>query len=144
MNFFMKNMKIGTFAKCGFEDPDLLFPNVDPIPGSESRSMSKWDDPKRCLKMMTKDSLKMKKATISYSKSSLNRWIQNTAYLFTKFHILQMWIPGSGSTITERHIWGSRYTFSDCGSQYLDPDPDPRQNEMDPKCCLKLMKEGPS
>ena len=45
MNFFMKNIKIGTlirihfgtgsgstFSKCGFEDldPDPLFPNVDP------------------------------------------------------------------------------------------------------------------
>ena len=46
-----------------------------------------------------------------------------------------MWIRGSGSTITERWIRGSGYTFPKCGSQ--DPDPDPRQHEMDPKRCPK-------
>ena len=44
-------------------------------------------------------------------------------------HFFQTWIRGSGSTITERRIRGSGSTFSKCGSQ----DPDPRQNEMDPK-----------
>ena len=32
---------------------------------------------------------------------------------------------------SERWIRGSGFTFSKCGS--LDPDPDPCQNEMDPK-----------
>ena len=44
------------------------------------------------------------------------------------------WIRGSGSTITERWIRGSGSTFPKRGSQ--DPDPDPRQNEMDPKRCI--------
>ena len=48
-----------------------------------------------------------------------------------RIHFFQMWIRGSGSTITERWIRGSGSTFPKCGSQ--DPDPDPRQNEMDPK-----------
>ena len=50
-----------------------------------------------------------------------------------RIHFFQMWIRGSGSTITERCIRGSGsgFTFPKCGSQ--DPDPDPRQNEMDPK-----------
>ena len=48
-----------------------------------------------------------------------------------------MWIGGSGSTITERWIRGSGSTFPKCGSE--DPDPDPRQNEMDPKR-LKIQK----
>ena len=45
--------------------------------------------------------------------------------------------PGSGSTFTERWIRGSGYgsTFPKCGSQ--DPDPDPCQNEMDPKRILQ-------
>ena len=38
-------------------------------------------------------------------------------------HVFQMWIRGSGSTITERWIRGSGSTFSKCGSE--DPDPDP-------------------
>ena len=50
-----------------------------------------------------------------------------------RIHFFQMWIRGSGSTITERWIRGSGSgsTFPKCGSQ--DPDPDPRQNEMDPE-----------
>ena len=55
-----------------------------------------------------------------------------------RIHFFQMWIrgSGSGSTITERWIRGSGSgsTFPKCGSQ--DPDPDPRQNEMDPKRCF--------
>ena len=50
-----------------------------------------------------------------------------------RIHFFQMWIRGfrSGSTITERWIRGSGSgsTFPKCGSQ----DPDPLQNEMDPK-----------
>ena len=48
-----------------------------------------------------------------------------------------MWIrgSGSGSTIMERWIRGSGSTFTNCGSQ--DPDPDPHQNEMDPKRWLE-------
>ena len=48
-----------------------------------------------------------------------------------------MWIRGSGSTIMERWIRGSGSgsTFTKCGSQ--DPDPDPHQNEMDPKRWLE-------
>ena len=50
-----------------------------------------------------------------------------------------MWIrgSGSGSTIMERWIRGSGSgsTFTKCGSQ--DPDPDPHQNEMDPKRWLE-------
>jgi len=47
-----------------------------------------------------------------------------------------MWIrgSGSGSTIMERWIRGSGSTFTKCGSK--DPDPDPHQNEMDPKRCF--------
>ena len=47
-----------------------------------------------------------------------------------------MWIRGSGSTIAERWIRGSGSgtTFLKCGSQ----DPDPRQNEMDPKRCFQV------
>ena len=47
-----------------------------------------------------------------------------------------MWIrgSGSGSTITERWIRGSGSTFPNYGSQ----DPDPRQNEMDPKRCIQV------
>ena len=48
-----------------------------------------------------------------------------------------MWIRGSGSTITERWNRGSGSTFPKCGSQ--DPDPDPRQNEMDPKRCYSAL-----
>ena len=48
-----------------------------------------------------------------------------------RIHFFQMLIRGSGSTITERWIRGSGSTFPKCGSQ--DPDPDSRQNEMDPK-----------
>ena len=51
-----------------------------------------------------------------------------------RIHFFQMWIRGSGSTITERWIRGSGSTFPKCGSQ--NPDPDPRQNEMDPKRCF--------
>ena len=51
-----------------------------------------------------------------------------------RIHFFQMWIRGSGSTITERLIRGSGSTFPKCGSK--DPDPDPRQNEMDPKRCF--------
>ena len=40
-----------------------------------------------------------------------------------RIHFFQMWIRGSGSTITERWIRGSGSTFPKCGSQ----DPDPRQ-----------------
>ena len=46
-----------------------------------------------------------------------------------------MWIRGSGSTITERWIRGSGSTLPKCGSQ----DPDPRQNEMDPKRWILLL-----
>ena len=52
-----------------------------------------------------------------------------------EIHFFQMWIRGSGSAITERWIRGSGSTFPKCRSQ--DSDPDPRQNEMDPKRCLK-------
>ena len=50
-----------------------------------------------------------------------------------RIHFFQLWIRGSGSrsTITERWIRGSGFTFPKCGSQ--DPDPDPRRYEMDPK-----------
>ena len=51
-----------------------------------------------------------------------------------RIHFFQMWNRGSGSTITERWIRGYGSTFPKCGSQ--DPDPDPRQNEMDPKRCF--------
>ena len=44
----------------------------------------------------------------------------------------QMWIWGSGSTITERWIRGSGSTIPKCGSQ----DSDTRQKEMDPQRCL--------
>ena len=58
-----------------------------------------------------------------------------------RIHFFQMWIrgSGSGSTITERWIRGSGSgsTFPKCGSE--DPDPDLRQNEMDPKRCLKVL-----
>ena len=50
-----------------------------------------------------------------------------------RIHFFQMWIRGSGSTITERWIRGSGSTFTKCGSQDPEPDPDSRQNEMDPK-----------
>ena len=52
-----------------------------------------------------------------------------------------MWIRGSGSTITERWIRGSGSTFPKFGSQ--DPDPDPRQNEMDSKR-LTFFVDAPS
>ena len=52
-----------------------------------------------------------------------------------RIHFFQMWIRGSGSTISERWIRGSGSTFPKCGSQ--DPDPDPHQNEMDPKRWLE-------
>ena len=52
-----------------------------------------------------------------------------------RIHFFQMWIRGSGSTITESWIRGSGSTFPKCESQ----DPDPRQNEMDPKRCLKVL-----
>ena len=54
-----------------------------------------------------------------------------------RIQFFQMWIRGSGSTITERWIRGSGSgsTFPKCGSQDPDPDSDPRQNEMDPKRC---------
>ena len=54
-----------------------------------------------------------------------------------RIHFFQMWIRGSGSTITESWIRGSGSTFPKCGSQ--DPDPDPRQNEMDSKRCSLIM-----
>ena len=52
-----------------------------------------------------------------------------------RIHFFQMWIRGSGSTITESWIRGSESgsTFPKCGYQ----DPDPRQNDMDPKRCGK-------
>ena len=54
--------------------------------------------------------------------------------MWIRIHFFQMWIRGSGSTITERWIRGSWSTFPKCGSQ----DPDPRQNEMDPKRWIKV------
>ena len=59
---------------------------------------------------------------------------------WTRIHFFQMWIRGSGSesTITERRIQGSGSTFPKCGSQ----DPDPRQNEMDPKRCFLFMEKA--
>ena len=52
-----------------------------------------------------------------------------------RIHYFQMWIrgSGSGSTIPENRIRGSGSgsTIPKCGSK--DPDPDPRQNEMDPQ-----------
>ena len=50
-----------------------------------------------------------------------------------RIHFFQMWIRGSGSTMTERWIRGSGSTIPKFGSQDLDPYPDPRQNEMDPQ-----------
>ena len=51
-----------------------------------------------------------------------------------RIHFFQMWIRESGSTMTERWIRGSEsgFTFPKCGSQ----DPDPCQNELDPKRCF--------
>ena len=48
--------------------------------------------------------------------------------------LFQTWSRGSGSSITERWIRGSGSTFPKCGSQ----DPDPCQNEMDPKRCWEV------
>ena len=50
----------------------------------------------------------------------------------------QRWIRGSGSTIPERWIRrsGSGSSIPKCWSR--DPDPEPRQNEMDPQQCLYL------
>ena len=48
-----------------------------------------------------------------------------------RIHFFQVWIRGSGS-----RIGGSGSTFPKYGCQ--DPDPDPRQNEMDPKRCFAL------
>ena len=57
--------------------------------------------------------------------------------LWIRIHFFQMWIRGSGSGYTITESWirgsGSESTFPKCGSQ----DPDPRQNEMDPKRCYK-------
>ena len=47
-----------------------------------------------------------------------------------------MWIRGSGSTI--RKV-GSEDTDPD--PLFPNVDPDPRQNEMDPKRCLSLFKK---
>jgi len=67
-----------------------------------------------------------------FMKNMKNRY-SDPDPLRIRIHFFKMWIRGSGSTITESWIRGSGSTFPKCGSE----DPDPRQNEMDPKRCSR-------
>ena len=90
---------------CSVSDPD---PNpADPLhlAGSGSTSIPAPDPDPDPLRFLSSDPDPLKKALI---------WIRVAP-------ITERWIQGSGST------------FPKCVSQ--DPDPDPRQNEMDPKRC---------